>query len=147
MYQVKVTKSLRFPDGTTAREESHTEKVNHERHALNLAIKIARQENVEWVEIEDVKGRFKARAAHAADGTVHKSLESRRSNRYRKMRFGRRRNSSVGCLVLICLVVLGVLGRAASMPAPSQDTGFVAKLIVVVLAAPVFVWIYLRKRR
>src|SRR2546429_4634401 len=52
-------RSTLFPYTTLFRslsEESY-EEVNHQRHALNLAAKIARSDVVESVEIEEVRGR------------------------------------------------------------------------------------------
>jgi len=62
MYRVTVKKSLQQADGSTTKEESQ-EEANHERHALNLAGRIARTDSVRWVEIEETTGRFKVRAS------------------------------------------------------------------------------------
>lgn len=109
MYEVIVRKSLRYPDGTTASEESQ-EKVNHERHALNLAAKIARNDNVEWVQIEELSGRFKAHASRAPDGTVDESLQSPRYKIQRKRSFRPAGRKRVRRVVLLCLVGFAALG-------------------------------------
>ena len=109
MYDVIVRKSLRYRDGTTASEESQ-EKVNHERHALNLAAKIARLDNVEWVQIEELSGRFKAEASRTPDGTVHESLQSPRYKIQRKRSFRSAGTKRVHRLVLLCLLGFAALG-------------------------------------
>jgi len=109
MYKVVVRKSLRYADGTTALEESY-EEVNHQRHALNLAAKIARSDVVESVEIEEVRGRFKARAARTSQGTVHETLQSSSWRVQRETHFHSGRKNRVGKLFLLSLLGLGALG-------------------------------------
>jgi len=113
MYKVVIRKTLRYADGTTALEESH-EEVNHERHALNLAAKIARNDVVESVEIEELRGRFKARAARTSNGTVHQTLQSAHHRVKRETHFHSGRTSRVGKLLLLSLLSLGMLGYLAS---------------------------------
>jgi len=145
MYRVVIRKSLRYADGTTALEESQ-EEVNHERHALNLAGKIARTEVVEWVEIEELKGHFKARAARARDGTVHESLQSPRHSIQRNTRFQLGRKKRVVRLVLICLLVFGALTHMASRAA-SEDLTFGAGILAFMLVLLAVIWLYSSKGR
>lgn len=94
-------------------EESH-EEVNHERHALNLAVKIARNDAVESVEIEELQGRFKVRAARTSSGTIHKTVQSARRHHRRENHFRAGRTSRVRSLLLLSLLSVGVLGYLAS---------------------------------
>ncbi len=113
MYKVVIRKSLRYADGSTASEESQ-EEVNHERHALNLAAKIARSHDVESVEIEELRGRFKVRADRSSDGEVHATLQSRRGRVQRETHYHNGRTSRASRLLLISLLGLGALGYIAS---------------------------------
>src|SRR5437762_3153479 len=82
------------------------EEVNHQRHALNLAAKIARSDVVESVEIEEVRGRFKARAAGTIQGTVHETLQSSSWRVQRETHFHSGRKNRVGKLFLLSLLGL-----------------------------------------
>jgi len=113
MYKVVVRKSLRYADGSAAREESQ-EEVNHERHALNLAAKIARTHEVESVEIEELSGQFRARADRSSDGKVHATLQSHRGRVQRESYYHNGRTSRVSKPLLISLLGLSVLGYIAS---------------------------------
>jgi len=113
MHRVVIRKLLRYADGTTALEESH-EEVNHERHALNLAVKIARIDTVESVEIEELQGRFKVRAARTSSGKIHKTLQSARRHFQRETHFHTGRTNRVGRLLLLSLLSVGALGYLAS---------------------------------
>ena len=113
MYRVVIRKSLRYADGTTALEESQ-EEVNHERHALNLAGKIARSDAVESVEIDELSGRFKASATRASNGTVHATLQSQRGRVKRETHYHNGRTSRASKLLLISLLSLGALSYIAS---------------------------------
>jgi hypothetical protein len=104
---------MRYADGTTALEESHDE-VNHERHALNLAVKIARKDAVESVEVEELQGRFKVRAARTSSGTIHKTLQSARRHFQRETHFHTGRTNRISRLLLLSLLSVGVLGYLAS---------------------------------
>ena len=108
MYDVIIRKSLRHVDGAMVLYEDQW-KVNHEQHAVNLAGKIARDQGVEWVEVEEIKGRFKARANLGPDGIVHESLQSvqRKSMRKRSARKGTRKRRAIFWVVLIVLVSFG----------------------------------------
>lgn len=90
MYDVIIRKFLRHADGSEVLYEDPA-KVNHERHAENLAAKIARDPGVQWVEIAEVRGLFKARANLGPDGIVRESLESARYEVRRKRRRPSRR--------------------------------------------------------
>ena len=106
MYQVTIRKSVRHADGSTVVYEDPAQ-VNHERHAENLAARIARDPGVEWVEVEEVAGRFKAHASVAHDGVVHESLKAKRYT-------GRRRRSrrKVGYLwVVVAIALLYALAK------------------------------------
>jgi hypothetical protein len=109
MYDVIIRKSLRHADGSLVLYEDQW-KVNHEQHAVNLAGKIARDQGVEWVEIEEIKGRFKARANLGPNGIVHESLESaqRQGRRRRGARKSTRERSAIFWVVLIALVLFGL---------------------------------------
>jgi hypothetical protein len=120
MYKVVIRKSLRYADGSTAREESQ-EEVNHERHALNLASKIARSHDVESVEIEELRGRFKARADRSSDGEVHATLQSRRGRVQRETHYRNGRTNRAAKLLLISLLGLGALGYIASQVIRSPE--------------------------
>jgi len=74
MYDVTIRKLLRHVDGSSVLYEDQWQ-VKHERHAENLAAKIARDPGVQWVEIEEAGGQFKARASLGVNGIVHESLE------------------------------------------------------------------------
>ena len=76
--KVTIRKMYRHPDGSTVLYE-YGSQVNHERHAENLAAKIARQPHIDWVEIEENTGRFEARAHLASDGAVHESFKQRKT--------------------------------------------------------------------
>ena len=114
MYKVVIRKSLRYADGTTALEESQGE-VNHERHALNLAVKIARSDAVESVEIEELRGRFKVRANRSSDGEAHATLQSHRGRVQRETHFHTGRTSRIFKLLLGSVLGLGALGYIASL--------------------------------
>ena len=86
MYKVVIRKSLRYADGSSALEESQ-EEVNHERHALNLAVRIARSDAVESVEIEELGGQFKAQANRVSRGKVQATLQSPRRRVQRETYF------------------------------------------------------------
>ena len=75
MYDVTIRKLVRHTDGSSVVYEDPAQ-VNHERHAENLAAKIARDPGVQWVEVEENGGRFKAHASLGRDGIVHESLET-----------------------------------------------------------------------
>jgi hypothetical protein len=109
MYDVIIRKSLRHADGSIVLYEDQW-KVNHERHAVNLAGKIARDRGVEWVEVEEITGRFKARANLGPNGIVHESLESarRKSTRKRSARKGTRKRRAIFWVVLTALVLFGL---------------------------------------
>ncbi len=145
MYEVIVRKSLRYHDGTTASEESQ-EKVNHEHHALNLAAKIARNGVVEWVEIEELRGRFKARASRAPDGTVQESLQSARYKIQRKRSFRPAWKNRVRSVILLCLLGFGALGYL-SQAAGSEDLGLAVELLALALLPLIAIWFYVRKRK
>ena len=55
MFQVTIRKMVCHADGSTVVYEDPA-RVNHERHAENLAAKIARDPHVEWVEVEEIGG-------------------------------------------------------------------------------------------
>ncbi len=120
MYKVVIRKLLRYADGSTAREESQ-EEVNHERHALNLASKIARSHEVESVEIEELTGRFKARADRSSDGEVHATLQSRRGRVQRETHYHHGRTSRASKLFLISVLGLGALGYITSRVVRSPE--------------------------
>jgi hypothetical protein len=120
MYKVVIRKSLRYADGSTAREESQ-EEVNHDRHALNLASKIARSHDVESVEIEELRGRFKARADRSINGEVHATLQSARGRVQRETHHHNGRTSRASKLLLIFLLGLGALGYIASQVVRSPE--------------------------
>ena len=125
MYQVTVKKFLRYDDGRSAFEEA-LEDVNHKRHAVNLAAKIAGYHEVEWVEIEEVKGRFKVHASRASDGEIHPTLQPPRRRVRRETHFRGERASRGSKRTLISVVILCALGYVVSQtvrsPA-SQDPG------------------------
>ena len=110
MYDVIIRKYLRHADGSKVLYEDPA-KVNHERHAENLAAKNARDPGVQWVEVEDTSGRFKARAKIGSDGIVHESLESRRYRGRQKgqLRPSRRRRTRIIWVVLIAAFVFGLV--------------------------------------
>ncbi|HEV2490142.1 MAG TPA: hypothetical protein VGT03_10065 [Candidatus Acidoferrales bacterium] len=112
MYDVTIRKFCRHTDGSTVLYEDAA-KVNHERHASNLAAKIARDKCVEWVEVEEAAGRFKARASLASDGTVHESLESGRHKGRREGRSRFRRRRKRGPIFWIVLVAFPLFGLLA----------------------------------
>jgi hypothetical protein len=113
MYQVTVKKFLRYDDRRTAFEEAR-EEVNHERHALNLAAKIAGYHEVEWVEIEELRGRFKIRASRASNGEVQTTSQSRRGGGQRKTSFYGERSSRISRIIFASLLGLGALGYLVS---------------------------------
>jgi len=93
MYDVTIRKFVRHADGSSVIYEDPAQ-VNHERHAENLAAKIARDPGVQWVEVEEARGRFKARASIGANGVVHESLESRGRKVRHKRKSARRRHKN-----------------------------------------------------
>ncbi len=113
MYKVVIRKSLRCADGSSAQEESQ-EEVNHERHALNLAAKIARSDAVESVEIEELGGQFKAQANRVSSGKVQATLQSPRRRVQREIYFHSGLTNRVGKLLLLSLLGLGTLGYIIS---------------------------------
>jgi len=113
MYKVVIRKSLRCADGSSAQEESQ-EEVNHERHALNLAAKIARSDAVESVEIEESGGQFKAQANRVSRGKVQATLQSPRRRVQREIYFHSGLTNRVGKLLLLSLLGLGTLGYMIS---------------------------------
>lgn len=76
MYSVTIRKMFRHKDGKETLYEDPSQ-IRHERHTENLAARTARDPGVEWVEVEENTGRFKARASSEGDGLVHESLEVR----------------------------------------------------------------------
>ena len=134
MYRVTVKKSLQCTDGSTTREESQ-EEVNHERHALNLAGKIARDTRVRWVEIEETTGRFKVRAFRKPDGTIQESLQSPRRSVRRYKPFQSRRGGKIRMTTMTWLAVFGVVGFIVSTVTGSKDAGTVAAAVCLILAS------------
>jgi hypothetical protein len=84
--RVIVKKIILGTDGSSTVEESR-EDVNHERHALNLAGKIARIPGVERVEIQEIHGLFTARAVQTEKGVIQELLSSRTRNILRKTQY------------------------------------------------------------
>jgi hypothetical protein len=107
MYQVTIRKMYRHADGSTVLYEDPAH-VNHERHAENLAARIARDPGVEWVEVEEVGGWFKARAHLGRDGIVQACLESKGYAVRRSTRRRRKRPRYVWAILAI-LTLLGLL--------------------------------------
>lgn len=105
MYEVTIRKFLRRADGSEVLYEDPA-KVNHERHAENLAAKIARDPGVQWVEVAEVRGLFKARASLAPDGIVRESLESSRYGIRRKRRPPSRRQRHRTLIFWVVVIAL-----------------------------------------
>jgi len=145
MYRVTVKKSLQRADGSTTIEESQ-EEVNHERHALNLAGKIARTASVHWVEIEETTGRFKVRASRTSDGTVQESLQSLRRMVRRKTRFQLRHRSRTRMTTMTWLALFGVVAFIVSTVTGSKDAGTAAAAVCLILALFVAVRGFFRRR-
>lgn len=101
----------RHKDGTETLYEDPSQ-VRHERHAENLAARIARDPGVVWVEVEDNSGRFKARASREHDGVVHESLEStRRTVKRKRTQSRRRRAKQVSVWIIVGVLFLLVLTK------------------------------------
>lgn len=110
MIAVTIRKMYRHKDGTQILYEDPAQ-VNHQRHAENLAARIARDPGVQWVEVQETNGLFKARASRDSDGIVHETLEvkggivKRRRGRVRH-KFGTRK-VLITVSILFLLVLLG----------------------------------------
>ena len=145
MYRVTVKKSLQHTDGSSTIEESQ-EEVNHERHALNLAEKMARTASVHWVEIEETTGRFRVRASRTSDGTVQESLQYPRRMVRRKTRFQRRHGARWRMTPMTWLAVFGVVAFIVSTVTGSKDAGTAAAAVCLILALLVVVRGFFRRR-
>ena len=128
MYDVIIRKSLRHADGSPVLLEEQS-KVNHEQHAVNLAGKIARDPRVEWVEVEEVKGRFKAKANLEPHGIVHESLRLARQTARRARRKPKRKGHAIFWVVIAAFALLGLFMLMTRMqppqkhgPTPNQST-------------------------
>lgn len=112
MYSVTIRKMYRHKDGAETLYEDPAQ-VRHERHAENLAARIARDPNVEWVEVAENTGRFTARAARERDGLIHESLEAKgqtvKRKRARPRGTLRARRVMIVIAILFVLVLLGIL--------------------------------------
>ena len=123
MYRMTVKKSLQQADGSTTKEESQ-EEADHERHALNLAGRIARTDSVRWVEIEETTGRFKVRASPTSDGTVQESWRMvRRKTRFQRRHGARRRMTTIRGGAFVVSTITG-----------SKDAGTAAAAVCLILA-------------
>lgn len=112
MYSVTIRKMYRHKDGTQTLYKDPAQ-VNHQRHAENLAARIARDPGVEWVEVQETNGLFKARASRESDGIVHETLEVKGSTVKRKRsrvrhKFGKRK-VLITVTILFLLALLGAL--------------------------------------
>lgn len=114
MYEVTIRKMYRHKDGTETLYEDPAQ-VRHERHAENLAARIARDPGVEWVEVEEKTGRFKASASRDNNGLVHEWLQAK--GQKVKLKHGRPRRmfkARRAMTVIAILVVLTLLGLLVS---------------------------------
>jgi hypothetical protein len=131
--QVIVKKTFGGTDGSSTVEESH-EEVNHERHALNLAGKIARIPGVERVEIQEIHGLFTARAVQTEKGVIQELLSSRTRNILRKTQYRPHKKTRFRMTVMTWLPLFGLVGFVVSKVANSKDAGLAASTVCLAVA-------------
>jgi hypothetical protein len=105
VYEARIRKLIRHADGSSVVQED-IRQVKHEEHAKNLAARIARDFGVQWVEIEETNGRFKARAKLGRGGVVHESFERRNAPRRRRAKTLRKSSRSATGIILLILVAV-----------------------------------------